>query len=516
MKKQLINYSLLGLVVVTLVVPQGLVFATPPTPIPTILSVNPGVGAVGTIVTVLGNTFSPTENRVLLHNPQNDSYYSLAVVPASIVGNGSQLSFTIPETATWPFCVTETPCPQSVPSQRPIPAGNYHLRILANNVLGNLVEFKITERIDPRPDPSLQTGTIKIAVVDQSTGTNLVARVEVRNFDSGTLVGTQETTGGSAIFTNLPIGAYIATAIKDGYYQIEKAFFKIQAGVNESVIIFMAPLGVRPVPPEPPKPPIDLCPFSRFPILQKGVRGDEVKKLQEILGLPVDSQTGYFGPITEREVIEKKQELGLPPTGVIDPDVRPYFFPCYQIVVTSPQAGENWQAGIPDIFYEIRWIIERPIYARPLGATRLQELSRDVAPPSPTTVAPSNVITPLPIPATLSIDLVRFGGLVYHIDYVTLTSDGSYRWSIPSGIASGRYRIRVSLGETPVFFERGDLEKRVYLPEWRGWLWGESGDFTITNQTTPPPNPRLKEQLQQLLQLVEQMQRLLLAIISSL
>ena len=115
---------------------------------------------------------------------------------------------------------------------------------------------------------------------------------------------------------------------------------------------------IPPVTPVPPYP-IFLCPFDTLPVLQRGSRGDAVKQLQKMLGLPADSQTGFYGTITEGEVKKVEEQYGFPKSGIVDNDLRPIFFPCYQIAVMSPNGGETWYGGQT---YEVSWAIETPYF----------------------------------------------------------------------------------------------------------------------------------------------------------
>src|SRR3989344_248555 len=278
MKSKLAILSLIGITFITSQIPvSATVIATPA---PLISSMNTISGPVGTYVRILGTGFS--EESVINFGGVRGAIPN----PEFLQSAPPQLGFRIPAS------VTPNPCPDiAACTYVTITPGTYAISVANGGLMSNEVYFTVTSD-QPQPTPVPNTGTIKIAVVDQSTGANLVARVEVRNFDSGDLVQTQETTGGSAIFTLSTNAAYSATAIREGYYQSEKAAFKIGSGVNESVIIFMKPNDVTvPIPPQP-KPPVEICPFRYFPVLKQGVRGDEVKKLQEILGV---NPTGYYG-----------------------------------------------------------------------------------------------------------------------------------------------------------------------------------------------------------------------------
>jgi peptidoglycan hydrolase-like protein with peptidoglycan-binding domain len=56
--------------------------------------------------------------------------------------------------------------------------------------------------------------------------------------------------------------------------------------------------------------------------LRFGMSGDEVKRLQQLLGMKPALQTGYFGVITEGAVMSFQGLHGLVQDGVVGPKTR--------------------------------------------------------------------------------------------------------------------------------------------------------------------------------------------------
>ena len=243
---------------------------------------------------------------------------------------------------------------------------------------------------------------------------------------------------------------------------------------------------------------------DNFSGLKVGSRSEEVKNLQEILKddstiYPEGLITGYFGLMTEKAIRKIQAKCGLPKTGVIDQDTIKCIFPQnYQVKVSSPNGGEKWNK---DQIQTIKWEVIQSS----------QEILKD-----------EKKITP-PVWSKASIDLFKKelcraeicpaveprSVFVKHLATVNLFN-GSYSWKIDSDIANGSdYVIRITVGEgiVPMYlYEKG---KEIIRPDiWPSPKvnWDESDNpFTISGSQTPP-----KEDLKELLNVLEEMSRLLI------
>lgn len=81
-------------------------------------------------------------------------------------------------------------------------------------------------------------------------------------------------------------------------------------------------------------------------LLKIGSTGEEVKKLQEKLGLPAD---GSFGPMTETKVKEWQRVNGLTPDGIVGDGTWGKMFPAAPLVIpASPFKLDKLVGHIPD------------------------------------------------------------------------------------------------------------------------------------------------------------------------
>jgi len=283
-----------------------------------------------------------------------------------------------------------------------------------------------------------------------------------------------------AFYQVLP-GPYTVTVINSNEFKFVIGTLTVTSGKNQS--------------PEPsPRPiiaPMKRCYDGILPILKPGSHGDEVKKVQEILG--VTTPTGYFGPLTETKVKEVETKLGLPQTGVVDSDIWPFIYPCHQITVVSPNGGEIWDAS-KEMLRLIQW-----------QAFINQDVKIGGKPPFLNT----------------TIDLVQNEKLIRRLAEIeTKNGINEFNWGIPIDIPSGKYKIRIGFTDQRMLFG-GDGGKKIYPPAWQGTAWDESdADFEIVNAGEPTPTPTskpispIREQLQELLKLIEQMQNLLKRLLS--
>lgn len=64
------------------------------------------------------------------------------------------------------------------------------------------------------------------------------------------------------------------------------------------------------------RPQIPAADEKGLPTLRRGDRGEDVRTVQEVVGLPAD---GRFGPHTEAKVREIQRAVGLVPDGIVGP-----------------------------------------------------------------------------------------------------------------------------------------------------------------------------------------------------
>jgi len=252
-------------------------------------------------------------------------------------------------------------------------------------------------------------------------------------------------------------------------------------------------------------------------VLKRGMRGEEVKMIQEILRqdpeiYPEGLATGYYGPLTEAAVKRLQKRYGLPQTGEIDAKVQAILFPIrYKIEVISPNGGEVWDRNKIQI---IKWkvtvapgISEEELKVRPFWRKASIDLYRrvrllekekpEIWPPVPTSV------------------------FVKHIATVDLFST-AYSWKISPDIKNGNdYVIRIGfplprpltpeLPEKPISYE-GEMGAKARLWPIPRPVWDESDrPFTITGEIppTPPPSPVLREAIALLEKAIENLNRAL-------
>lgn len=232
-----------------------------------------------------------------------------------------------------------------------------------------------------------------------------------------------------------------------------------------------------------------------------GTRSEEVKNIQEALksdsSIFPGQATGYFGKVTQKAIQKIQAKCNLPQTGVVDDDTYKCIFPVdYRVTVVSPNGGESWDKGQ---IQTIKWSYTYPV-----------ELKADDA-------------KIMPQWAKVSIDLFRRQNItciqapcdpvsvfVKHLATVNLFN-GSYSWKISSDIPNGSdYIVRISVGRGIMPLYRSESDNTSVKPDqiWPSSLvnWDESDNpFTILGSQTPP-----KENLKELLNVLEEMSRLLI------
>jgi len=275
---------------------------------------------------------------------------------------------------------------------------------------------------------------------------------------------------------------------------------------------------------------VTACPYSGV-TARPGTSSSDVKALQSLLSqdpsiYPQGLVTGYFGTLTQEAVKNLQRKFGLPETGTIDENTRPYIFPCFSLRVTSPNGGESWKVGET---HSITWESDAPYILKSTtlgGAARISEKAL----PSGATELPSNAA--FPIFRNLSIDLIRYdvpqvmtfpAPVYYHIGSANLYTDSSLSWTIPSSIAESQmYKVRISFWrDVPEPFECKTRpcplvpQSDMYPIRWQGYLWDESDNyFAITGGATVSPLPlttpnygKLQELRTQLMQALESIQK---------
>jgi len=253
-------------------------------------------------------------------------------------------------------------------------------------------------------------------------------------------------------------------------------------------------------------------------VLKRGMRGEEVEMIQEILRedpdiYPEGLATGYYGPLTEAAVKRLQERYGLPQTGQIDSQLREKIFPVrYKIEVVSPNGGEIWDRNEIQI---IKWKVtvspETPteeLEVKPFWRKASIDLYKKVGLME---MEEEKEIWP-PVPASV---------FVKHIATVDLFST-AYSWKISPDIKNGDdYVIRIGfplprpltpeLPERPMSYG----EEEIAIP--RPWpipspVWDESDEpFTITGEIppTPPPLPALKPAIELLEKAIENLNKAL-------
>ena len=108
---------------------------------------------------------------------------------------------------------------------------------------------------------------------------------------------------------------------KHGISQAGKVGPQTLAKLNE---LLTMNLGATPPPPPPESPPVS---FTFTKDLKMGDRGDEVKKLQEVLAkdlevYPEGQVSGYFGALTKQAVIRFQKKYGIAQVGRVGPQTR--------------------------------------------------------------------------------------------------------------------------------------------------------------------------------------------------
>jgi peptidoglycan hydrolase-like protein with peptidoglycan-binding domain len=234
-------------------------------------------------------------------------------------------------------------------------------------------------------------------------------------------------------------------------------------------------------------------PFERE--LFKGLRGEEVRELQEILKqdpeiYPEGLATGYYGRLTERAVKRLQKKFDLPQTGRLDKNTIRLIFPHpdeVAIKVVYPNGDEVLDRGE---IHEIRWKLMRPGPPKitpPFPGLQPQEI--------PETETKKRELKEAEIKRIFwprgRIDLIREDGrFVRHIATVNLAWQ-SYDWKISNDIPNGdNYKIRVGLARTrlcpPVALPEETSRVRCHAAAF--WLADISdGPFSIVGERVPAP-----------------------------
>ena len=225
-----------------------------------------------------------------------------------------------------------------------------------------------------------------------------------------------------------------------------------------------------------------VLPFSIFAqttsdsqTLQRGVRSDSVKDLQNILKTdpsiyPQGLVTGFFGPMTENAVKRLQARYGLPQTGIVNDEMFQTIFPNnVQLKVISPNGGESWDKSAN---HSILWQVTiGPIIRNG------EELS-PASSSSPTAVMKPSVP---PFFSKISIDLVRDSApyFRYHIGTPDLYQT-QYSWQVPDSISNASdYRAQISVGGDVPCLESGADICPMYFPR---YSFSDTSDnvFSIT------------------------------------
>lgn len=504
-----------------------------------VASIAPESGVVGTKVTIKGSGFTKTDNRVNFAQLSGD-VIGLENVAATVGSNdGTTLVFEVPDGMA-PYCPPGNYCPAVFYEVLP---ATYRVTVTNERGTSNATIFTVLSgKIDPTPTKVAITNIVpdsgaigaKVTVIGKGfikTDNEIifvpVSKGDVLFVETEYLVARASSENGTTLTFTIPASMSSYFAIYPNSYVVVPGNYRVyikntNGGSNR--VLFQVTGELEP--PKPVPPPSRTCPFERLPVLKKGSRGDDVKKLQDTLGV---SPTGYFGPATEAAVKAVESKYSLPGDGIINETDRPIFFPCYRITITSPQRNEVWKIGEA---YAIEWTLEAPIIVLPEDNGKAREIQANPPlPPVPTgppnalpqPISPPSFISKSPIASqpvispvldTLTIDLTQNGKFVYHIGDIA-AGTGSFKWTVPNSILAGGYRVRIGLAQAPMLYG-GDAEKKIYPPGWRGWSWNESADFQIVGADQPipvtpepKPTPVLKEQMQQLLRLIEQLQELL-------
>lgn len=238
-------------------------------------------------------------------------------------------------------------------------------------------------------------------------------------------------------------------------------------------------------------------PASANTILSPGLRGEEVKNLQEVLKIdskiyPEGLTTGYFGRLTENAIKKIQAKCGLPETGVVDDATERCIYPVdYQVKVISPNGGEVWDRNqIQTIRWEATSPTSTPAYKDyPFWNKASIDLFRKIkitpACGTATSTATSTALSCLPVEQSV---------FVKHIATADLF-DQTYSWRIANSIPNGSdYVVRISIGKNivPIWSQERALKEIEIdtptdiwpVPAIRGFSWDESdGKFTITGES---------------------------------
>ncbi len=115
---------------------------------PSITSIDPVSGTIGTAVTVNGSGFAAAGNVIHFQNAMTSMVYEARITASS--ANGTQIGFTIPS-AVNPVCYYQTP-PCASPSLQ-VSAGAYLVFVDAQGSTSNAKEFTVIDTATPTQDP---------------------------------------------------------------------------------------------------------------------------------------------------------------------------------------------------------------------------------------------------------------------------------------------------------------------------------------------------------------------------
>lgn len=277
-------------------------------------------------------------------------------------------------------------------------------------------------------------------------------------------------------------------------------------------------------------------------VMGRGQQGEEVRRLQSLLSqdktiYPQGLVTGYFGPLTEAAVKRLQKKYGLSETGVVDKTTIPIIYPCFEIQIIYPNGGESFRVGET---MKISWQLSLPIYELQRQTSEPKRESEGEWRTEERTQGRPEIIPPLP--PVLSVDLIEEVTApcqeqpyslrrclqekkeVFHIRDVSLADknvSSTIEWLIPQSIPeSNNYKIRVSSGlRSMKVCPTGKPCVQGFPSSW--WrVYDESdGTFSILGGLSPTvsatptptltPQPKLEEIRQQLIELIQKLQRLL-------
>jgi hypothetical protein len=164
---------------------------------PSINFLQPNAGAVGTSVTITGNGFTPTGNRIVFGNSgsENNPAYSL-----SSFNNGTSITFIVPYT-NYVACLNSVPA--CMIAQQLIQPGTYPVSVINANGTSNQVLFTVTSSTAThlgiqylQPNSGVVGSTITIVGNGFTNGGNTI------NFGNGTYQNFSS--NGNSIYFTIP------------------------------------------------------------------------------------------------------------------------------------------------------------------------------------------------------------------------------------------------------------------------------------------------------------------------